>query len=139
VFSLAVTSDDTALAAGLGDENGKLGNAVAIWSLPDGRLVRELHGHELFVYSVAISRDGVIASAGADGTIRLWAFATGEPLAVIHDPEERVNQVAFSEDGRFLAAASGPGKLHGVPGPDNTVRVYWIDHSRALAGTPAPR
>lgn len=127
VFSLAVTSDDAALVAGLGDEDGNLGNTVAIWNLHDGKLMRELHGHESYVYSVAVSRDGIVAGAGADGVIRLWNLATGEPLAVVHDPEERVNEVAFSADGLYLAAVSGPGKLHGVPGPDNTVRLYWLD------------
>jgi WD40 repeat protein len=91
------------------------------------------------VYSVAVSRDGVIASSGVDGTIRLWNLATGEPLAVVHDAEERVNQVAFSEDGHYLAVASGPGKVQGVPGPDNTVRLYWIDPSRVQPGGSAPR
>jgi WD40 repeat protein len=137
VFSLTFTWDGGALIGGLGDESNNGGDAVAIWNLPDGQLAREFHEHEFYVYSVAISRNRIIASAGPDGVIRLWDFATGALLAVVHDPQESVNHVAFSDDGRYLAAASGPGKLRGVPGPDNTVRLYWLGLGRAPARTPS--
>jgi WD40 repeat protein len=127
VFSLTFSRDDRALVVGLGKEQEESsGNIVAIWDLGEGKLERELRGHDGFVYAVAVSSAGVIASAGLDGTLRLWSMSNGRLLAVAHDGQERIHSVAFSEDGAYLATASGPGKVHGNPGPDNTVRLYWL-------------
>lgn len=132
-FALAFEVNDAELIVGLGDasaNDGAGGDTVAIWKLQQKNSLRELRGHRDYVYSVAVSSAGLVASGSLDRTVRIWDLQTGDLVAVLEDAEERVHSVAFSEDGRFLVAGSGRGKIGGSPGPDNSVRLYWLETLR---------
>jgi serine/threonine protein kinase/WD40 repeat protein len=63
-------------------------------------------GHIGRVCSVDVSPDGAsIASAGADGTVRLWDVGTRRLRHVIPRPGKVGTQVVFSPDGKTLYAA----------------------------------
>ena len=48
---------------------------------PTGLQLRKLQGHNDWVYSLAISRDGkTVASGSWDGEVRLWNLADGKPI-----------------------------------------------------------
>jgi WD40 repeat protein len=47
----------------------------------------------------------MLATAGADGFVRLWDPATGAELRRVGGPDDRLTGVAFSPDGRLLAAS----------------------------------
>jgi WD40 repeat protein len=72
-----------------------------------------LSGHTHFVWSVSWSPDGkTLASASADGTVRLWDPATGKEKATFNEKanlsklSRDVHAVAFSPDGNTLAVES---------------------------------
>ncbi len=71
-----------------------------------------LEGHEYIVYSLAFSPDGTrLASAAADGTVRIWETQTGRSLQVLRGHDGWVSSVAFSPEGNLLASASHDGSV----------------------------
>ena len=68
--------DGQSLASG---DSGYGEDAVNIWQVGNGQLLRSLRGHIDSVVALAYSRDGeVLASGSGDATIRLWDPATGD-------------------------------------------------------------
>jgi WD40 repeat protein len=83
----------------------------------------QLTGHTGAVYSAAFSPHGnILATAGADGTMRLWDVASHQPIAVFHSPTS-VFSVAFSTNGRTLATS----------GADTLVRLWDVASHQPIA------
>ncbi len=94
-----------------GGEDGR----IAIWPATPrgGEPLRVLMGHEAQVAGLAW-RDGVLASAAWDGTVRLWR--EGAPPRVLEGHRGNVNAVVFRADGVVVSA-----------GFDGTLRAWRED------------
>jgi WD40 repeat protein len=74
-------------------------------------------GHDDEVTGVAFDAKGKrVASASADGTIKVWDAETGQVLHTLRGHAGRVEDVAFSPDGQQMASA----------GYDQTVKVWDV-------------
>jgi WD40 repeat protein/subtilase family serine protease len=106
--------------------------AVVLPAFGQGRpdIVWMRGGHAGDVTSVAFSPDGsLMASGGADRTIKLWRVSDGALVRTLTGHTGGVTSVAFSPDGRLLASGSGLG--------DRTIRLWRVSDGalvRTLTG-----
>ena len=89
-----------------GPENSGL---VDIRDADTGESVLSFVGHEIDVNDVAFGPDGLLATTGDDGALRVWDAADGRLVAEVLGTEE-VRGLSFSADsGRLSAAWTGRG------------------------------
>jgi phospholipase A-2-activating protein len=90
---------------------------VRLWKL-NGQQVAELHGHENFIYSLAVLPNGGLVSAGEDRTVRIWE--KNECVQTITHPAISVWTVAVCADnGDIVTGAS-----------DKLIRIFTRDSDR---------
>lgn len=120
IVSTTFSADGRYIATG--DAQG----LVIIWNRADRGVMRRIKAHSGEVRNlVFIPGKNELASAGADGAVRLWGVYGAESLATLLEPSEyAVTALAVSADGRFLYAAR----------EDMTVKG-WTVSLRRLRGT----
>jgi hypothetical protein len=109
VNDVAFSPDGRLIAAALGQPN----NAVLIWEVSSGQLVRVLQGHTDEVIAVAFDPGNkFLASGSSDTTVRLWEVASGKPMQMLALHTLPVPSVAFSPKGNVLACGSVDRTIH---------------------------
>jgi WD40 repeat protein len=88
------------------------------------RELRKMTGHEKWVRSIAVTKDGKKALTGSqDGTLRLWDLASGKEIKKLTGHKSWTWQVGFSSDEK-QAISSG--------GTDQTVRLWDLEKGEEL-------
>jgi len=101
---------------------------VRIWDVEKGRVVQSFP-HPDRVQGICWHPDGhILATACADGKVRLWEAASGKELAALAGHQAEAFAVAFSHDGEFLASR----------GWDGTLRLWDPSSQRQLVERPVP-
>lgn len=87
---------------------------VKIWDTASGTLLKDI-AVVSFVYEVAFSPDGtLLATASADGIIRLFEVATGTIRTELSLRKGEATSLAFSPDGTMLASGGAVARLWDV-------------------------
>jgi WD40 repeat protein len=101
VKGIAFSPDGHLLASG-----GEGGEQTVLWDVRNRRHGGRLDSGTGDVDSIAVSRQGLLATGGKDGTIRLWEMRSGHFRGRLSSGSEEVRGLAFSRDGRTLASAN---------------------------------
>ncbi|KAG2344619.1 WD40 repeat-like protein [Suillus weaverae] len=101
VFSLAWTSDEKKLIAGLG-----VGYSIRIFDTATWQQIADLEGHTNVVYSITLfPNDRLLGSTSWDRTARIWNLDTNLPVGPPLQHEKDVERAAFSANGKLLSTA----------------------------------
>ena len=120
-LALAWASNKEMIASGGEDRN------VRVWDADNGRLAFKFTGHSGSVRYLAWMPPGVfpLASASADGTVRIWMFPPSQAssfIAVYRGHRGPVNALAWSPDRTMIASTSD----------DGTVQVWRVTNGKLV-------
>ena len=105
-YLLGFTSDRSFLAAVRDDP------IVQLYDVETGEPASRLVGHTAQVYSLTDSfENGLLATGGADRTVRLWDATDGSEIRTLKGFERPVSALAFSPDGSTIAAGMWSGGI----------------------------
>jgi serine/threonine protein kinase len=103
---------------------GSEDSTVVLWDAREKAAPGQVfEGHASAVQALAFSQARqIIASAGADRTVRLWSATTRDLVRTYRGHRDPVSTLAFTPDGRTLASG----------GADGTVRLWSTASSRLI-------
>jgi len=142
IWDVAVSPDDTQIAAAFGNGVNNLSNRVIVWDSVTGKALYELHDPHCNIKGVAYSPDGtILATIGhvvnkkdTRGTLTLWDASTGKKKRFVKLPGQYNDRyisggltfnypatVAFSADGEQLLVTPNPIAVYDT----QTLKPIW--------------
>jgi WD40 repeat protein len=106
--AVASSADNRLLAS---CDSGEGRDRICLWDWKQQKLVLDFAMRGAGISCLAFSPDAtVLASGGADSTIRLWNTSNAQGLRIL-TATAPINSVAFSPDGALIAAGAANGSL----------------------------
>src|SRR5262249_37593296 len=96
------------------------------WEMPSGKFLKAFEGHTHHVLDVGWKADGkLLASAGADNTIKIWDYERGEQKQTVQGHAKQVTRLGFvGATGQFVTcSADQSGRFRKGQNGGNTRRV----------------
>jgi WD40 repeat protein len=105
-FSIAVDPKNRYLAAGGWLEGTSKRDAIRIYDLKTGNLLKLIFGHRNVTTSILFSPDGAyLATASFDGDVKIWRVSDFSVMKTIRHHGNTYG-LSFSKDSQYLASAS---------------------------------
>jgi len=111
-----------------GKAAGDVGKTLLLWSLEEGKEVRQFDGHQKGVNAIAVSPNAKLLASGGmeDSSLKLWNVSDGTLLRDLKGHRDRITALEFFPDGSYLVSASKDGTLR-VWDPDSGKNVQTLD------------
>lgn len=109
--SRAMWTTGKIMASGVGTQ------AVSLWEIASGKLLRKLEGHTAGITAIAwAANDKTLATASADKTVRVWDTVKGEQLKKLEGHTDVVSALSWNPNSKQFASGSY----------DKTVRLWDV-------------
>jgi len=125
VIDLAWSPDGSLLAA------ASAAGGITVYDAANGAVKHALSGHENGANCLAWSGNGLLATGGQDGCVRLWDASSGKQTAEVKLGHAWVEQLAWQPKGRLLFAAAGK-KLTAL-NPDGSIAHTFPDAPKTIS------
>lgn len=107
-------------------------NAVHLYDLETGEKLWTATGHENSISDLGFSPDGKsLASASADGTVRIWSARSGDAIRIFDAHEDGVPTVSWHPSGKRLASGDYTGTVHIWTATSGSIKASLEVHASA--------
>jgi len=104
-------------------------DSIKKWQHKDGRFLRSFTGHNSVVNALAVNDDGVVLSAGDDGSMKFWDYHSGY---CFQDTETIAQPGSLeAENGIYAAEFDGTGTRLITCEADKTIKIWKEDENES--------